>query len=184
MIPLLALGIPGEELTAMMLAVFYVHNVVPGPQLFQNQMDFVVALYIALFILNILVVLFLLVSTNTLMKVMLIPNRFLGMMILTFSLIGVYSLRNSLKDCAVSAAFGVFGFILKRLNWPTSPIILGMVLGSLMEAKLRTAMARVETPWDFINRPIAFVLFSMIVIAIVLHVMSVVRDRRKVTRNV
>ena len=184
MIPLLALGIPGEELTAMMLAVFYVHNVIPGPQLFQNQMDFVVALYMALLILNVLVVLFLLVSTGSLMKVMLIPNRFLGMMILTFSLIGVYSLRNSLKDCAVAAAFGVFGFILKRLEWPTSPIILGMVLGGLMEAKLRTAMARVETPWDFINRPIAFVLFSMIVIAIVLHIMSVVRDRRKVTRNV
>lgn len=179
MIPLLALGIPGEELTAMMLAVFYVHNVIPGPQLFQNQMDFVVALYLALLILNVLVVLFLLVSTDTLMKVMLIPNRFLGMMILTFSLIGVYSLRNSLTDCAVAAAFGVFGFILKRLNWPTSPVILGMVLGGLMEAKLRTAMARVETPLDFINRPIAFILFSMIVIAIALQVMSVVRDRRK-----
>ncbi|HHZ07873.1 MAG TPA: tripartite tricarboxylate transporter permease [Rhizobiales bacterium] len=184
MIPLLALGIPGEELTAMMLSVFYVHNVIPGPQLFQNQMDFVVALYMALLILNVLVVLFLLVSTDTLMKVMLIPNRFLGMMILTFSLIGVYSLRNSLKDCAIAAAFGVFGFILKRLDWPTSPIILGMVLGGLMEARLRTAMARVETPWDFIDRPIAFVLFSMIVIAIALHVVSVVRERRKVTGNV
>ena len=77
----------------------------------------------------------------------------------------------------------MLGFILKRLNWPTSPIILGMVLGGLMEAKLRTAMARVETPWDFINRPIAFVLFSMIVIAIILHIMSVVRDRRKMTSN-
>ena len=183
MIPLLALGIPGEELTAMMLAVFYVHNVIPGPQLFQNQMDFVVALYLALLILNVLVVLFLLVSTDTLMKVMLIPNRFLGMMILTFSLIGVYSLRNSLTDCAVAAAFGVFGFILKRLNWPTSPVILGMVLGGLMEAKLRTAMARVETPLDFINRPIAFILFSMIVVAIALQVVSVVRDRRKAARH-
>lgn len=183
MIPLLALGIPGEELTAMMLAVFYVHNVIPGPQLFQNQMDFVVALYLALLILNVLVVLFLLVSTDTLMKVMLIPNRFLGMMILTFSLIGVYSLRNSLTDCAVAAAFGVFGFILKRLNWPTSPVILGMVLGGLMEAKLRTAMARVDTPLDFINRPIAFILFSMIVVAIALHVMSVVRNRRKAARH-
>jgi len=58
-----------------------------------------------------------------------------------------------------------------------------MVLGGLMETKLRTAMARVETPWDFINRPIAFVLFSMIVIAIVLHVVSVVRDRKKVAGN-
>ena len=68
MIPLLALGIPGEALTAMMLSVFYVHGVIPGPKLFENQMDFVVALYIALLILNILVVVFLMFSTNSLLK--------------------------------------------------------------------------------------------------------------------
>lgn len=169
MVPLLALGIPGEELTAMMLAVFYVHNVIPGPALFANQMDFVLALYMCLIILNVLVVFFLFFATDTLMKVMLIPNRFLGMMILTFSLIGVYSLRNSLTDVFVASGFGVFGMILKRLDYPTSPVILGIVLGGLMEDKLRTAMARVNTPWDFIDRPIAFILFSMIIIALLLH---------------
>ncbi|QYK42700.1 MAG: tripartite tricarboxylate transporter permease [Paracoccaceae bacterium] len=175
MIPLLALGIPGEELTAMMLAVFYVHNVIPGPQLFAGQPDFVLALYICLFLLNILVVVFLFFANDHLMKVMLIPNRFLGMMILTFSLIGVYSLRNSLKDVAVAAGFGVFGFILKRLDWPTSPVILGIVLGGLMEDKLRTAMARVRDPLDFINRPIALVLFLMIVAALAMHVWVTLR---------
>ena len=179
MIPLLALGIPGEELTAMMLAVFFVHNVIPGPQLFQNQMDFVMALYIALLLLNVLVVVFLMFSTNLLMMVMRIPTRFLGMMILTFSLIGVYSLRNSLTDCAVAAGFGVFGFILKRLELPTSPVILGIVLGGLMETKLRTAMVRVNTPWDFIDRPIAFILFCMIVLAIASHFIAEARMRRK-----
>jgi putative tricarboxylic transport membrane protein len=178
MVPLLALGIPGEELTAMMLAVFYVHNVIPGPALFANQMDFVLALYLCLIILNLLVVLFLFLSTDTLMKVMLIPNRFLGMMILTFSLIGVYSLRNSLTDVFVAAGFGVFGMILKRLDYPTSPVILGIVLGGLMEDKLRTAMARVRTPWDFIDRPIAFVLFVMIVLALALHVWTMWKARR------
>jgi len=177
MIPLLALGIPGEELTAMMLAVFYVHNVVPGPQLFANQMDFVLALYLCLLLLNIIVVVFLFFATSTLMKAMTIPNRFLGMMILAFSLIGVYSLRNSLTDVAIASGFGVFGFILKRLDYPTSPIILGIVLGKLMEDKLRTAMARVRSPWEFIDRPIAFILFAMIVIAIVVQVWIVVRER-------
>lgn len=179
MIPLLALGIPGEELTAMMLAVFYVHNVIPGPQLFRDQMDFVLALYIALLALNVLVILFLMSSTNILMQVMRIPSRFLGMMILTFSLIGVYSLRNSLTDCAVAAGFGVFGFILKRLELPTSPVILGIVLGGLMETKLRTAMARVKSPFDFIDRPIAFILFAMILLAIGLHITAHLRNRAK-----
>lgn len=179
MIPLLALGIPGEELTAMMLAVFYVHNVVPGPRLFAEQMDFIYALYISLFLLNLMVVVFLFFATRTLMKVMLIPNRFLGMMILTFSLIGIYTLRNSLTDIAIASAFGVFGFVLKRLELPTSPIILGIVLGKLMEDRLRTAMARVREPWDFIDRPIAFVLFLMILAAIGAQVWTVLKTRRK-----
>ena len=124
MIPLLALGVPGEALTAMMLSVFYVHNVVPGPGLFQNHMDFVVALYLALLILNVLVIAFLLSSTNILLKVIEIPTRFLGITVLTLSFVGVYSLRNSAVDCAIAAGFGVFGFILKRLNLPIVPIIL------------------------------------------------------------
>lgn len=179
MIPLLALGIPGEELTAMMLAVFYVHNVVPGPRLFAQQLDFIYALYISLFILNVIVVVFLFYSTRTLMKVMLIPNRLLGIMILTFSLIGIYTLRNSLSDVAVATAFGFFGFILKRLELPTSPIILGIVLGKLMEDRLRVAMARVREPLDFIDRPIAFVLFLMILVAIAGQIWTVVKARRK-----
>ncbi len=181
MVPLLALGIPGEALTAMMLSVFHVHNVVPGPQLFQHQMDFVVALYIALLALNVLVLVFLLSSTNVLLKAIQIPTRFLGIIILTLSFVGVYSLRNSATDCAIAAAFGVLGFILKRLELPIVPIILGMVLGGIMETKLRTSMMRVETPLDFINRPIAFILFLMIVLVIATHCWSLWRGKQSQT---
>ena len=179
MIPLLALGIPGEALTAMMLSVFYVHNVVPGPGLFQNQMDFVVAIYLALLILNVLVLVFLLFATNTLLKVIEVPTRFIGIAVLTLSFVGVYSLRNSAIDCAIAAGFGVFGFILRRLNLPIVPIILGMVLGGIMEAKLRTSMMRVETPLDFIDRPIAFILFLAILTVIGLHIRGFRRARKR-----
>ena len=169
MIPLLALGIPGEALTAMMLSVFYVHNVVPGPQLFSGQLDFVVALYIALLILNVLVLIFLLFSTNLLLKIIQIPTRFLGIVILTLSFVGVYSLRNSATDCIVAAFIGVLGYVMKRLNLPIVPIILGMVLGEIMQAKLRTSMLRVKTPLDMIDRPIAFILFCLILIVLIGH---------------
>ena len=177
MVPLLALGIPGEALTAMMLSVFYVHNVVPGPQLFQNSMDFVVALYLALLILNVLVIIFLLFSTNVLLKVIEIPSRFLGIAVLTLSFVGVYSLRNSVIDCAIAGAFGIFGFILKRLDLPIVPIILGMVLGGIMESKLRTSMMRVKTPLDFIDRPIALILFLIILAVVGSHFWSMWRAR-------
>ncbi|PWR00298.1 tripartite tricarboxylate transporter permease [Leucothrix pacifica] len=178
MIPLLALGIPGEALTAMMLSVFYVHSVIPGPQLFQNQMDFVMALYIALLILNVMVLIFLMFSTNWILKIIQIPTRFLGVVILVLSFVGVYSLRNSITDCAIAAGFGVFGLVLKRLNLPIVPIILGMVLGGIMEVKLRASMARVKTPLDFIDRPISAIIFGIIVLVIVLHIRGVIKEYR------
>lgn len=178
MIPLLALGIPGEALTAMMLSVFYVHNVVPGPALFQDRMDFVYALYIALLALNVIVILFMLVSSNWLIRLIKIPTRFLGMMVLTLSFVGVYSLRNSMVDCAIASGFGVLGLVLKRLNLPSVPIILGMVLGGIMEVKLRAAMARVDSPLDFFNRPIAALLGLAILGILVSHIVSEVRSKR------
>lgn len=178
MIPLLALGIPGEALTAMMLSVFYVHNVVPGPGLFQNKLDFVYALYMALIVLNVIVVVFVLFASNWLIRIIRIPTRFLGLTILTLSFVGVYSLRNSATDVAIASAFGVLGLILKRQNLPVVPIILGMVLGGIMEVKLRSAMARVKTPLDFVDRPIAAFLAIAILALIVFHVWGVIRERR------
>ncbi len=178
MVPLLALGIPGEALTAMMLSVFYVHNVVPGPALFQHHMDFIVALYMALLILNVLVVLFLLVATRPLINVVKIPNRFLGITVLTLSFVGVYSLRNSVTDCVMAAVFGMVGYILKRLSLPVVPIILGMVLGGIMEVKLRAGMAKVKTPFDFIDRPVAMILFVVIVVVLAVHIRHVWQDRK------
>jgi putative tricarboxylic transport membrane protein len=178
LIPLLALGIPGEALTAMMLTVFYVHNVIPGPQLFTNQFDFVLALYICLLALNVLALVFLMGSSKWLLKVVLIPNRFLGMLILVLSFVGVYSLRNSFTDCAIAVVFGVLGFILKRLELPIVPIILGMVLGGIMEIKLRTSMPRIDTLVDFINRPVSAVLFSLIIGAILVHIITMWRQNK------
>jgi len=178
MIPLLALGIPGEALTAMMLSVFYVHNVIPGPQLFQNQLDFVYALYIAMLLLNVIVIIFLIFSTNLLTKVIQIPTRFLGMVILILGFVGVYSLRNSVVDCAIASGFGVLGLVLKRLNLPVVPIVLGMVLGGIMEVKLRSAMIRVKTPLDFVERPIAAVLAIMIVLVILAHFRTLRKEHK------
>ena len=176
MIPLLALGIPGEALTAMMLSVFYVHNVIPGPQLFQNNIDLVYGLYFALIALNIIVLVFLLFSTNLLTKIIRIPTRFLGVMILLLSFVGVYSLRNSLTDCMLAAGFGFLGFVLKRLNLPIVPIILGMVLGGIMEVKLRSALPRLNPPMDMIDRPIAAILFGLILLVLVLHVRTLIKE--------
>ncbi|MCB4457998.1 tripartite tricarboxylate transporter permease [Leisingera sp. McT4-56] len=184
MIPLLALGIPGEALTAMMLTVFYVHNVIPGPGLFEQRPEFILGLYLCLLALNVLALVFLILFSRQLTRVIIIPNRYLGMIILTLSFVGVYALRNSVTDCAIAAGFGVLGMVLKRLNLPIVPIILGMVLGGIMEVKLRIALANVQTPLDMINRPIAATIFGLIVLAVTLHLISVFRLRKALSNPV
>ena len=179
LIPLLALGIPGEALTAMMLSVFYVHNVVPGPGLFQNHLDFVYALYLSLLLLNVIVIVWMVVSSNLLIRIIRIPTRFLGMAILVLSFVGVYSLRNSAMDCMIAAGFGVFGLMLKRLNLPTVPIILGMVLGGIMEVKLRASMGRIDSVLDFVNRPIAALLVLTIFVIIAQSIRTSIRELRE-----
>jgi len=78
----------------------------------------------------------------------------------------------------IAASFGVLGLILKRLNLPIVPIILGMVLGGIMEVKLRSALPRLKTPWDMIDRPIAFILFAMILLVLALHLRTLVKEVR------
>ena len=178
MIPLLALGIPGEALTAMMLSVFHVHGVIPGPKLFETQPHFLQSLFVVLLVINVLVLGFLRLSTRWLVRVVRTPPRHLGIAVLTLSLVGVYSLRASLVDCAVAAAFGMLGFILRRLELPLVPIVLGMVLGRIMDEKFRASLARVETPLDFIDRPVSGTIFAIIVVSLLAHAIAVVRERR------
>ena len=130
-------------------------------------------------VLNILVLIFLLFSTNFLLKIIQIPTRFLGIIILTLAFVGVYSLRNSATDCIMAACIGVLGFVMKRLNLPIVPIILGMVLGEIMQNKLRTSMLRVKTPLDFIDRPIAFMLFVVILVVLGSHFYGLWRARKR-----
>ena len=97
---------------------------------------------------------------------------------LTLSLVGVYSLRASLVDCAVAAAFGMLGFILRRLELPLVPIVLGMVLGRILDEKFRASLARVETPLDFIDRPVSGTIFAIIAASLLAHAIALVREHR------
>ena len=95
---------------------------------------------------------------------------------MTLGFVGVYSLRNNPSDCAMAAVFGLLGYILRRLKLPIIPIILGMVLGGIMEVKFRSAMSRVKEPFDFIERPIAAVIFAIIIIVLLVHIIRVIME--------
>ena len=179
MIPLLALGVPGEALTAMMMVVFFDAGIKPGPDIFEKAPDFLFSLFIALLLINILVVITLIFSTKLIAKIIYIPNKFLGAFIMILAFVGVFSIRNNFLDCAFAAGFGLLGYILRRLNWPLVPIVLGMVLGSIMIERLTAGSSKIKTWFDLINRPISGILASIILIVILATIISLIYDKIK-----
>ena len=179
MIPLLALGVPGEALTAMMMVVFFDAGIKPGPDIFENNPDFLFSLFTALLIINALVLAALLFLTKYIVKMIYIPNRFLGAFIMILSFVGVYSIRNNLADCVFAVIFGYIGFILRRLDWPLVPIVLGLVLGSIILERLTAGAGQIKTALDLINRPVSGTLFVVILMVIGFIIWTSIKNRRE-----
>ncbi|WP_299704121.1 tripartite tricarboxylate transporter permease [uncultured Tateyamaria sp.] len=178
MVPLLALGVPGEALTAMMMVVFFDAGIKPGPDIFENNPDFLFSLFIALLIINVLVIITLLMTTKWIARIIYVPNRLLGAFILILAFVGVFSIRNSFADCMFAAGFGYLGFILRRLDWPLVPIVLGLVLGSIMIEKLTAGAGQIKTVFDLVNRPVSGTLFVVILIVIGVTIAQSLRTKR------
>ena len=177
MIPLLALGVPGEALTAMMMVVFFDAGVKPWPDIFEKSADFLFSLFIALLLINVIVVMFLMASTKWIAKLVHVPNKFLGGVILVLSFVGVFSIRNSFADCLFAAAFGFLGLIFRRLDWPLVPLVLGLVLGSIMVERLTAGASQILRLADLVNRPVSGLLAVVIVVVIVFALGSTVWQR-------
>ncbi len=173
MIPLLALGIPGEALTAMMLSVFYVHNVVPGPQLFESRPEFIMGLFLSLLVTNFVILGFLLLTTRWLVKITMVDPRFIGIVVLTLSLIGTYTSGYKLSDPLLALFFALLGYIMNRLDIPAVPIVLGLVLGPIFEARFRQALGGANGDLSiFVTRPISLALILIMFVAIVAFVVG------------
>jgi putative tricarboxylic transport membrane protein len=179
LIPMLALGIPGEELTAMMLAVFLVHNVIPGPDLFVNRPEFVSGLYWTLLAMNFVIIAFLLVATSAIARAAQMNKRFLGVAILTLSLIGTYASGYRFTDVGLAMAFGLLGFILRSHRWPLTPILLGLVMGPILEGRMRQALGTANGDLTiFVTRPISAIMVGAIAVLLVVTLRGWLKGRK------
>jgi putative tricarboxylic transport membrane protein len=179
LIPMLALGIPGEELTAMMLAVFLVHNVIPGPDLFLNRPEFVAGLYWTLLAMNVVIILFLLAATNMIARAALINKRFLGVAILTLSLIGTYASNYNFSDVGLAMGFAVLGYVLRSHRWPLTPILLGVVMGPILENRFRQAVGGAGGDLSiFVTRPISAIMLAGLCLLVFFTIRGAVKARR------
>ena len=168
LVPLLTLGIPTSATAAILLAAFQVYNLQPGPLLFQNSGDLVWALIASLYIGNLMLLVLNLPLIRIWVKILQIPRALLYGAILVFATLGVYSASNSLVDVLIMYVIGVLGFFMRRYDFPVGPMILGVILGPLMEKQFRTALQVSQGDLSiFVTRPISLIILLIAAVAMV-----------------
>jgi len=140
LVPMLALGVPGSGTTAVLLAMLLAMDITPGPLLFAQNPDVVWGLIAALFIGNFMLLALNLPMVGMFTKVLKIPSMYLMPGVTMISFVGIYGITNSTFDLMLMIAFGVLGWVLRKFEIPMVPVILGILLGELMEKNLRRAL--------------------------------------------
>ncbi|MEN3379236.1 MAG: putative tricarboxylic transport rane protein [Hyphomicrobiales bacterium] len=178
-IPLLTLGIPPNAVMALMVGAMTIHGIVPGPQVMTKQPELFWGLICSMWIGNLMLVIINLPLVGLWVRLLRVPYRMLFPAILIFCAIGVYSVNNAPADAIMVAAFGLVGYWLTKHDFEPAPMLLGFVLGPLMEENLRRAMliARGD-PTTFLVRPISGTLLAIAALLLVVAVLPMIRSKR------
>ena len=167
MVPLLTLGIPGSGTTAVLLGALLIHGLRPGPLLFQNNPDFVWAVIASMYIGNVMLLVLNLPLVGMWASMLRIPYRILMPLIVTLSAVGVFATDNNVFDMWVMFAFGVIGYLMRKLEFPAAPAVLGLVLGPLVERSLRQSLTISHGDLSiFVTRPISAVLTAIALLSL------------------
>lgn len=176
LIPLLTLGIPVSNTTAVLLGAFQNYGIQPGPQLFSSSAALVWALIASLYIGNVMLLVLNLPLVGLWVKLLKVPRPQLYAGILVFATVGAYGMRQSAFDLVLLYAIGVLGLVMRRFSFPTAPVVVGMILGPLAEAQMRNALSIGEGSWlVFVQRPISLAI--LLVIAAVLLLPRLLKNR-------
>jgi putative tricarboxylic transport membrane protein len=162
MVPLLTLGIPGSATTAVLLGALMLHNIQPGPLLFQTNGEIVYGIFAGLLVACFAQLLFGLIGVPLWIKVISAPRPLLLSVIAVISVVGSYGYNNSIVDVWVMFGFGLLGYVLKKLDFPITPIILALVLGGILEENFRRALIVSGGDYAiFVSKPISAILLVM-----------------------
>ena len=168
MVPTLALGIPGSATTAVILTGLIIHGLRPGPDLFKEQPEFLYGIFGAMFFANILFFIFGFFGAKIFARITLIPNRLLWPMIFTLSVCGTYSLNQSFTDVFLMIGFGIIGYVMRKFGFSVVPVIIGLILGQLVELTLRQSLVIFDGDWTlFFTRPSVVTFFILSVVALI-----------------
>ncbi|HWQ61924.1 MAG TPA: tripartite tricarboxylate transporter permease, partial [Negativicutes bacterium] len=176
LIPLFTLGIPSSPTVAILLGAFIMHGLMPGPQLFQKNPDLVWAVIASMFLGNIILLIMNLPMAGLWAKILMIPYKLLFPIILIITILGAYSVNNSMFDVGAMIVFGIAGYFFKKVEIPLAPVVLTFVLGRLMEDALLQSLTIFRGDFSaFFTRPISG---TMLVLAAIFFIASIVAGFR------
>jgi putative tricarboxylic transport membrane protein len=180
MIPLLTLGIPGDALSAVLLGVFTINGIYPGPLLLIKEPVLINTLYFSMLLINVVAFIMLALWLRPFAMIVRVNSSILAVVIMALSLVGIYSVNTRLFDAMVAIVMGVLGYILLRLKWPIVNLVMGFILGEILEQRLRESLSLGEgNPVIFLTRPISVVIILLTVLIIVVPLILDWRKREQ-----
>ena len=179
-VPMLTLGLPTNAVMALMIAAMMIHNIQPGPQVMTSNPSLFWGLIASMWIGNVMLVILNLPMIGLWIKLLTIPYRILYPAILLFCCIGAYSVNNNVFDVFMTIPFAILGYAFKKLDCEPAPLLLGFVLGKLMEEYLRRALTISRGDWSvFFTRPLSASLLIVAAILLVLVFMPAIAKKRE-----
>ncbi len=180
-IPLLTLGIPPNVVMALLLGAFIIHNIQPGPLLMVQRPDLFWGVITSMYIGNVMLLVLNLPLIGMWVQLLRLPYNILFPMILLFTVIGVFASSNNIFDLYVMLAFGLVGYLVRKLGYEAAPLVLAFVLGGIMENKLRTALIISEgNLMTFFTKPISAVCLIIAAVLLLMPLIPTLRKKREV----
>jgi putative tricarboxylic transport membrane protein len=168
LVPMLTLGLPTSATAAIMLSAFQSYGINPGPLLFEQQGALVWTLIASLYVANIMLVVLNLPLVGLWARILKIPQPQLYAGILVFATIGTYGISNSVTDLVLLYVIGIIGMFMRRFDFPTAPVVIGMILGPMAEQAMRQALTISEGDWTtFLTRPVSLAILLLALAALV-----------------
>ncbi|HPQ43492.1 MAG TPA: tripartite tricarboxylate transporter permease [Syntrophales bacterium] len=178
MVPLLTLGIPGSATTAVMLSVFLIHGLQPGPFLFMRSPELMYPIFISMILTNILIIVVPFFLVKHLVKILRVPYEYLGTTILFLSIIGAFAIHNRVYDVWIVFIFGIIGHIMTKYDYSPAGLILGLVLGPMVESGFRQSLVLFQGDlMGFIHRPITLTLIMLSLVFLLWPLLTLFRKK-------
>jgi len=179
LVTIMAFGIPGDAVTAVMLGAMIIHGIQPGPLFISQEPRIAYGIFAAYLLAHPLMVLMLAAGARFFLRVVSVPMAILIPVVLVLCVIGAYALNNIIENVYVLLLFGLLGYALVKLGFPLAPLILGVVLGDQIEVNLVRAIMTDGNPWLFLTRPISGLLLALSVASVALALWQHRRARRR-----